>query len=53
MCIISLNSIVVPNIITNTLTRKEWSDVIKVDMEGFKKYSTREIVDKPKRKEYY
>jgi len=32
------------------LTKKEWKDVMKVEIDGLEKYNTWEIVGKPKQK---
>jgi len=48
--IVGLNFIVVPNTVTEALTKKEWRDAMKVEKAALGKNSTCKIVDKPKEK---
>lgn len=48
--IVILNFVVLSNIVTKALTKKEWTDAMKAEMDSWEKNSTREIVDKHKEK---
>ncbi|WVZ07939.1 hypothetical protein V8G54_021285 [Vigna mungo] len=48
--IVNLNSVVIPNNITEALAKKDWGDVMQVEMTTLEKNNTWEIVDKPKEK---
>lgn len=48
--IISLNTIAIPNTVAEALSKREWRDAMKEEMNALEKNKTWEIVDKPEDK---
>ncbi|XP_024031087.1 uncharacterized protein LOC112094465 [Morus notabilis] len=46
----SLNTVSVPNTLSEALSRKEWKNAMREEMDALEKNKTWEIVDKPKGK---
>ena len=48
--IVSLNTTIIPNIVSKALTKREWKDAMREEMGALEKNKTWEIVERPKRK---
>ena len=48
--IVSLNTTIIPNTVSETLTKREWKDAMREEMSALEKNKTWEIVERPKGK---
>ena len=48
--IVSLNTTIIPNIVSEALTKREWKDAMREEMSALEKNKTWEIVERPKGK---
>ena len=48
--IVSLNTTIISNIVSEALTKREWKDTMREEMNALEKNKTWEIVERPKRK---
>ncbi|RVW98769.1 Retrovirus-related Pol polyprotein from transposon RE1 [Vitis vinifera] len=48
--IVSLNTIIIPNTVSEALTKREWKDAMREEMSALEKNKTWEIVERPKGK---
>ena len=48
--IVNLNTTIIPNIVSEALTKREWNDAMREEMSALEKNKTWEIVERPKGK---
>ena len=48
--IVSLNTTIIPNIVSEALTKREWKDAMREEMSALEKNKTREIIERLKGK---